>query len=401
LTHLPEVLVPETDHSGSPDEEHEQRSVLIPETQCSVLTNAVPESPSSLVYIPETMPASEASPDRSPGSLGQKTVYPASSGFKLPHYDATIDSPKEISRIFDKALQDSIASSLSPRDPLDWQPSPEAYLGLTLSEIYRRDDDKQSIQPSYTACLPFGGRDSSLKQAPIESPTRKLPASPGSPGPTPFDPNKDRFQPLELGSPTVESSTKDSCLSALCAKQQQLLTSFVPSKALESSAGYRASIEHLVTTSIAASVAAHKKKIEDEHECLLARQKEELAAECTRIVSNFTPSIEGIAKMAAERRCRDFLNGGYDALDSGTDVGTAKKKEFNEEMRQLDLEEEELYQEEKRLDQRKHDLNNRKRKIQEMFDSIVRGEADIVQGEPSVDMSRYSSNGKVDSVERI
>jgi uncharacterized protein (DUF3084 family) len=77
--------------------------------------------------------------------------------------------------------------------------------------------------------------------------------------------------------------------------------------------------------------------------------------------------------MSTEQHFRNFLNGGYDDIDPGTDVGTAKKKELDEERRQLDLEEEELRQEKKKkLHERKHHLNKRKRKVQEQLDSIER-----------------------------
>ena len=343
MTHLSEISVPETDHSGSPDGKNEQCLVLVPDSQCS-LTNSASGSSSSSLYVPDSLP--KASPDHSPGSLVQKTVYPPLSGSKLLHYHATIDLQKRISESFDKASQDLIASSPSPRYSLDWRPNPEAYLGPTLNQIYRRNDNRQPTQPSHNAGLPFGGREISPEQALIGSPTRNSPASPESPGPTPLNPSEHRFQPLEMGSPTVPSFTGNDCLPALGADEPQLFASFEPPETVESSAQCGESIEHLVKK----SVAAHGREMGEDPERRHGVSEQELNADWARSLSDTV---------------RTLVQQYFEDLVYGEGFHPGKSEELDGERRRLELEEERLLEDKKCLEERTHRLNKRKREFNE------------------------------------
>jgi hypothetical protein len=291
LTHLLEVSVPETDHSGSPDKKNEQHSVPVPGSQRSVLTN------------------SETDHSNSPNEKNeQHSVLVPDSQCSIPA-DSAPGSPSSF-----RYVPDSMRSPGSP------SPMP------TVSQIYRREELRRPIfRPQYTEGLLFGGKGPSPEPDPIGSPTRNLPASPATSGPTPLGSDENLLQPPVPGSPTIPSSTGNSCSSVLGAEQ---LTSFVPSKTLEL-------IEHLVTK----TVAVHERKME------------ELKAEWSR-------SLSDTVKRLVEQHFKDLLDGKDRDLGRVTDIGTAKSKELDDE---------------KCLEERTQRLNKRKRELDERrLDSIER-----------------------------
>jgi hypothetical protein len=128
----------------------------------------------------------------------------------------------------------------------------------------------------------------------------------------------------------------------------------VRSKTPESSAQVQESIKHLVTK----TVAAHERNMEEDLERHHSRCKQELKAEWSTNLSNTVKSL-------VEQHFKDLFHGKDCNFDRGTDVGTAKSKELDEESRRLELEEERLLEDKKCLEERTKRLNKRKRELDE------------------------------------
>jgi hypothetical protein len=132
-------------------------------------------SAAGLTYLPEVS-APETDHSGSPDKKNEQHSVLVPDSQRSVHINPAPESPS-----FSVYVPDSRRSTGSP------------CLVPTLSQIYRLENQRKSICLLYTADLPFGGRGPSPGQVPIGSPTRNLPASPDTSGPTPLDLDEHRL----------------------------------------------------------------------------------------------------------------------------------------------------------------------------------------------------------------